>query len=436
MENNLVRKYFIAQSVQIGYSDFHLLFSQSANKRFPKDPLPQREGEFDAFYGVKSMTSRERLLTALNHKTPDRVPIDLGGTPTSTISISAHENLKSHLGIRSETRVMSPIFLTAYPDDSIVKRFGVDVKMVTAKPPANFKLQISPGGRIVDEWGIVYQKHEEAQTHFVVENESPLHRVSSKGEIAQYPWPDPADPTRYKGLREVAKGYREQGFGVVVNTPIMVMTFAQWLRGLEQFMLDAALNPGLLEYMMDKILEILLEMTRLLLEEVNPYADVLVIGDDLSHQGGLTYSPDMYRKLFKPRHRAIVQFLKKHGGEAKILYHCCGAAKSLLSELVEIGIDAYNPVQVSAMGMDDTRELKRTFGKDLTFWGGIDTQRVMPFGKPEDVRKEVKRRIEELGPDGGFVLGAVHNLRPEVTPENICGLFEAALEFGRYPAKK
>jgi len=436
MENNLVRKYFIAQSVQIGYSDFHLLFSQSANKRFPKDPLPQREGEFDAFYGVKSMTSRERLLTALNHKTPDRVPIDLGGTPTSTISISAHENLKSHLGIRSETRVMSPIFLTAYPDDSIVKRFGVDVKMVTAKPPANFKLQISPGGRIVDEWGIVYQKHEEAQTHFVVENESPLHRVSSKGEIAQYPWPDPADPTRYKGLREVAKGYREQGFGVVVNTPIMVMTFAQWLRGLEQFMLDAALNPGLLEYMMDKILEILLEMTRLLLEEVNPYADVLVIGDDLSHQGGLTYSPDMYRKLFKPRHRAIVQFLKKHGGEAKILYHCCGAAKSLLSELVEIGIDAYNPVQVSAVGMDDTRELKRTFGKDLTFWGGIDTQRVMPFGKPEDVRKEVKRRIEELGPDGGFVLGAVHNLRPEVTPQNICALFEAALEFGRYPAKK
>jgi uroporphyrinogen decarboxylase len=436
MENNWVRKYFIAQSVQIGYSNFHLLFSRSANKRFQKDLLPKRGGEFEVFYGVKSMTSRERLLTALNHKTPDRVPIDLGGTPTSTISISAHENLKSHLGIRAETRVMSPIFLTAYPDDSIVERFGVDVKMVTAKPPANFKLQVSPGGRIIDEWGIVYQKHEEAQTHFVVENESPLHRVSSKGEIAKYPWPDPADPTRYTGLRDVAKGYREQGFGVVVNTPIMVMTFAQWLRGLEQFMFDTALNPGLLEYLMDKILEILLEMTRLLLEEVKPYADVLVIGDDLSHQGGLTYSPDMYRRLFKPRHRAIVQFLKKHGGEAKILYHCCGAAKSLLSELVEIGIDAYNPVQVSAVGMDDTRELKKTFGKDLTFWGGIDTQRVMPFGKPVDVRQEVKRRIEELGPDGGFVLGAVHNLRPEVTPENICALFEAALEFGRYPAKK
>ena len=381
------------------------------------------------------MNSRERLLAALNHKTPDRVPIDLGGTPTSTISISANESLNSHLGIQSEIRVMSPIFLTAYPNDEIVRRFGVDVKMVTANAPANFKLQISPSGRIVDEWGIVYQKHEEAQTHFVVENESPLHRVSSRDEIEKYPWPDPADPSRYRGLKEVAKGYREEGFGVVVNTPIMVMTVTQWLRGLEQFMFDTALNPSLLEYLMDKVLEILLEMTRLLLEEVNPYTDVLVIGDDLSHQGGLMYSPEMYRKLFKPRHRAIVQFLKKHGGEAKILYHCCEAAKQLLSELVDIGIDAYNPVQVSAAGMNDTRKLKKTFGKDLTFWGGIDTQRVMPFGKPEDVRKEVKRRIEDLGPDGGFVLGTVHNLRPEVTPENICALFEAALEFGRYPIK-
>ena len=381
------------------------------------------------------MTSRERLLAALNHKTPDRIPIDLGGTPTSTISLSAHENLKSYLGIRSETRVMSPIFLTAYPNEEIVKRFGVDVKMVTAKSPANFKLQISPGGRVVDEWGIVYQKHEEAQTHFVVENESPLHRVSSREEIEKYAWPDPADPSRYLGLKEIAKGYQDEGFGVVLNTPLMVMTFTQWLRGLEQFMLDTVLNPSLLEYLMDKILEILLEMTRLLLEEVNPYVDVIVIGDDLSHQGGLTYSPDMYRKLFKPRHRAIVQFLRKHGGEAKILYHCCGAAKLLLADLIEIGIDAYNPVQVSAMGMDDTRKLKETYGGDLTFWGGIDTQRVMSFGTPEDVRKEVRRRLEELGPDGGFVLAAVHNLRPEVTPENICALFESALEFGRYPIK-
>jgi uroporphyrinogen decarboxylase len=378
------------------------------------------------------MTSRERLWTALSHKQPDRVPIDLGGTPTSTISVSALENLKRHLGIRSETKLMSPIFMTAYPDEEIVKRFGVDVKMVTAKPPAGRNLQILPGGRIIDEWGIVYQKHEEAQTHFVVENEAPLHRVSSKEEIDNYPWPDPTDPSRYQGLKEMARGYRQQGFGVVLNTPLLLMTYTQWLRGLEQFMIDTVLNARLLEYMMDKILEILLEMTRLLLEEVNPYVDVMVIGDDLSHQGGLMYSPEMYRRLFKPRHRAIVQSLRKQGGAAKILYHCCGAAKGLLGDLIEIGVDAYNPVQVSAAGMEDTRRLKKTYGKDLTFWGGIDTQRVMPFAAPEEVQKEVRRRIEDLGEDGGLVLAAVHNIRPEVKPENICALFDAARQYGSY----
>ena len=187
---------------------------------------------------------------------------------------------------------------------------------------------------------------------------------------------------------------------------------------------------------MDKILEIQTEMTRLLLQEVGPYADVVVTGDDLSHQGGLTYSPEMYRRLFKPRHRAIIRFLKEHAGEAKILYHCCGAAEPLLGDLIEIGVDAYNPVQVSAKGMDDTKKLKALYGRDLTFWGGIDTQRVLPFGTREEVRAEGRRRIEDLAPGGGFVLAAVHNLRPEVKPENIVALFETALEYGKYSDKK
>jgi uroporphyrinogen decarboxylase len=330
---------------------------------------------------------------------------------------------------------MSPIFLTAYPDDPLIKRFGLDVKMVTANPPANFKLQVSPAGKLVDEWGVVYQKHEEAQTHFIVEKEAPLHRATSKEEIEKYPWPDPTDPSRVRGLREVARRYQEEGFGVVLNTPLMFMTYTQWMRGLEQFMMDTVLNRELLQYLMDKILEILLEMTRHLLEEVNPFMDVVAIGDDLSHQGGLTYSPDMYRKLFKPRHRAIMDFLRKHAGEAKILYHCCGGIEPLLNDLIELGVDALNPVQVSAKGMEDTQRLKSLYGRDLTFWGGIDTQRVLPFGTPQDVRSEVRRRIQDLGENGGFVLAAVHNIRPEVKPENICALFESALEYGRYPIK-
>jgi len=215
-----------------------------------------------------------------------------------------------------------------------------------------------------------------------------------------------------------------------------VMTQTQWMRGLEQFMMDTILNSSLLEFMMDKIMEIQVEISRLLLEEVGAYADIVLMGDDLSHQGGLSYSPQLYRRLFKPRHRKMVDFLKKRAAHAKILYHCCGGVEPLLRDLIEIGIDAINPVQVSAKGMGDTKRLKALYGRDLTFWGGIDTQSVLPFGTPEEVRKEVQRRIEDLGTDGGFVLGAVHNIRPEVKPENICALFEGALEMGSFSRRK
>jgi len=221
----------------------------------------------------------------------------------------------------------------------------------------------------------------------------------------------------------------------VVNTPLLIMTHTQWMRGLEQFMIDAVLNQSLLEYMMDKILEVLLEITHHLLEEVGDYADIIFIGDDLSYQGGLTYSPEMYRKLLKPRHKKIVCFLREHIKNAKILYHCCGAVEPLIRDLIDLEVDALNPVQVSAAGMGDTRKLKALYGKDLTFWGGVDTQWVLPFGKPEDVRKEVRRRIEDLAVGGGFVLAAVQNIRPEVKPENICAMFEAAIDYGKYPIR-
>jgi len=378
------------------------------------------------------MKPRERLLIALNHREPDRVPIDLGGTPTSTISVGAHDRLKAQLGIRSATRIMSPIFLTAYPDEEVLRRFGVDVKMVAANSPAGRGVTKNSGGKIVDEWGVVYQWHEEAQTHFVVEREAPLHGVTSPREIEKYSWPDPTDRSRYDGLKGTARRYQEEGYAVAVSAPLMVMTQTQGMRGLEQFMTDTVLNPSLLEYLMDKILEIQLEMSRRLLEEIDPYLDVIVMGDDLSHQGGLTYSPEMYRRLFKPRHRKILRVLKEEFGDAKVLYHCCGGVEPLLPDLIDLGIDALNPVQVSAKGMGDTKRLKAEYGRHLTFWGGIDSQRILPFGTPAEVGEEVRRRIEDLAPGGGFVLAAVHNLRPEVKPENICALYAAALEYGRY----
>jgi len=378
------------------------------------------------------MKPRERLLVALNHREPDRVPLDLGGLPGSAISVRAHENLKAHLGIQSPTRVRSSIFLTAHPDEEVILKLGVDVKMVATKAPAGFELRPLAGGDIVDEWGVVYQWHEEGQTHSALESEAPSCRATMQEEVEKHAWPDPMDPSRYRGLKETARRYQEEGYAVVASPPLQVMNQTRWMRGAGQFLSDTVLNPSLLEYLMDKILEIQLEMSRRFLDEIDPYVDVIGIGDDLSGPGAPACPLDVYRKLFKPRHRKIMRVLKEEFGDAKVLYHCCGGVEPLLPELIDLGIDAINPVQVSAKGMGDTKKLKAKYGRHLTFWGGIDTQRILPFGTPDEVRNEVRRRIEDLAPGGGFILGAVHNIRPEIKPENIRALYEAALEYGKY----
>ena len=138
----------------------------------------------------------------------------------------------------------------------------------------------------------------------------------------------------------------------------------------------------------------------------------------------------MYRKVIKPRQHRLVEAIKRRT-DAKIYYHSCGAVFDLIPDLIELGFDILNPVQVSARGMD-TKRLKEVYGKDITFWGGVDTQRLLPFGKPEDVVDEVKRRIDDLAPGGGFVFATVHNIQALVPPENIVTAFETALEYGKY----
>jgi uroporphyrinogen decarboxylase len=164
------------------------------------------------------------------------------------------------------------------------------------------------------------------------------------------------------------------------------------------------------------------------LEEAGAYVDLVMYGDDIATQNATLFRPDLYRRMIKPRHKAIADAVKRHG--KPILYHSCGSVYALVRDLIEVGIDALNPVQVSAADMGSDR-LKREFGRELAFWGAIDTHRVLPTGTPAQVREEVKRRIDHLHGDGGYVLCAVHNIQPEVPPENIVAMYEAALEYGR-----
>ena len=167
------------------------------------------------------------------------------------------------------------------------------------------------------------------------------------------------------------------------------------------------------------------------LDEVGPYIQVFTYWDDVCTQNGWMIRPEIYRGTIKPLQRRLVEAIKKKT-DAKLYYHCCGAAFDLIPDLIDLGFDIVNPVQVSARGMD-TRRLKQTYGDDIVFWGGgVDTQNILPFGSPQDVADEVKRRIDDLAPGGGFVLAAVHNIQALVPPENVVALFDTALEYGSY----
>jgi uroporphyrinogen decarboxylase len=206
---------------------------------------------------------------------------------------------------------------------------------------------------------------------------------------------------------------------------------AGWLRGLEQFYMDLALDPGLACAIVDRLLEIKLGFLERALAQIGDVLDVVGEGDDLGGQHAPLISPDMYRKLVKPRHRQLFQFIHEHS-RAKIMLHSCGSIRPLIPDLIEIGVDILNPVQVSAADMDSA-DLKREFGRELAFWGGgVETQHVLPFGTPQEVRDDVRRRLDDLMPGGGYVFNPVHNIQAGVPACNIMAMWEAYREHGIY----
>jgi uroporphyrinogen decarboxylase len=201
------------------------------------------------------------------------------------------------------------------------------------------------------------------------------------------------------------------------------------MRGFGEWLTDLLENPAFSEALMDRIADYWVEVVDRALKEAGDFVDIVCWGDDLGTQHGPQVSPELYRRMVKPRHKRMVEAVKRHG--KLVHYHTCGSVVTLLADFIDLGIDVLNPVQVSATGMD-TRRLRKEFGHEIAFWGAIDTQDVLPRGTPEDVRNEVKRRLADLATGGGYVLCAVHNIQPDVPPENIEAMYQAALEFGRY----
>ena len=372
----------------------------------------------------RSDSPRQRVLDALAHVEPSGVPVDIGGSNMTTVVDTTYARLKARLGVEAEPRYFSRRARQAVLDESVLVRLGSCARPLYLRPPDHAGVT-RPDGTIVDEWGVGWVA---AGGHYNPV-ECPLSGADA-ADLAAYPFPDPDDPGRFRGLREAAKALRADGqFASVLSLNVSVVHLSQWLRGFDEYLMDLVADEHFASLLMGRVMEVHLALVENAVREVGHDVDAVLFGDDLGFQDRPMVRPEVYRRLIKPHHRAAIELIKRHTGAA-VVFHTCGAIRDLIPDLIEIGVDAITPVQVSASGMQDTALLKREFGADLTFWGGIDTQHLLPHGSPADVRDEVARRIADLAPGGGFVLGAVHDIQDDVPVENVLAMADAAAEFG------
>jgi len=384
----------------------------------------------------ETMTPRQRVLTALDHEIPDRVPIDLGGNQTG-IHKNAYRNLARRLGFPDEIEIMDAVQQLARPSERLLQRFHVDTRYVSAGPASTWKGGIVKGKRggrvwhdLTDEFGVRWSMPDDQPLYMDI-TLHPLAKGTVK-DVRDYAWPKGDDPSRFVGLRERALGLRrDTPYAVVSGISGVIYETCWYLRGLEQWFCDLLTGPEFCEAMLDQTLKFWLDWFRLFLDEAGDIVDVIMIGDDLAGQDGPLFNPEIYRRLVKPRHRRLVEYIRSRT-RAKVWYHTCGSCAALIPDLLENGIHILNPVQLSAREMDPFY-LKSRFGRDLVFWGGgCDSQHVLPGGSPAEVAANVRRNLEAFKPGGGYVFNSVHNVQGDVPPENIVALFDTAYECGFY----
>ena len=411
------------------------------------------------------MNSRERILAAIHHQEPDRLPVDLGATPSSGISAIAYHALLQHLGIQDgQTRVYDVVQQVAQPDEAVLARYRIDVVDVirvfnerdedwydfslpqgmTVQYPAWFKpvrlpdgsLEafdaegtrlgvMPPGATFFDQTCFPYLDgypedfgnlgYWMGKVHW-----SALGKSARKFSTEQEYWAE---------LRQGVLEMRQRSQrALLIGAGCNLFEWGTFLRRMDHFLMDLADDQANVERLLDALVEKHLHTLEMVCQAVGDVADIVRFGDDLGTDQGPFMSPATYRKLFKPRHKLMVDYVKAHS-QMRPYLHSCGSIYKLLPDLIEAGFEIINPVQTSARDMQP-EGLKREFGDSLTFWGaGVDTRRILNRGTPQQVKEDVRRNIEILSPGGGFVFNTVHNILPDVPPENIAAMFEAIDEY-------
>jgi len=392
------------------------------------------------------MTGFERVLTALRHKEPDRIPFDLGASILTGMNIHAYRALRRYLGLpETETQIQDVTQQLAVIEDDVINLLEVDVRGVWPGPiavaPMRAPQRLDADGKYYercDEHGIRWRMPVDGGHYFDMASH-PLAGAETVADLDRYVFPPGDDPSRFVGMKQRADFYRfgEQRAYILGQHCAGIWEMALWLNGYEKFFCDMLAEEEFSHALMRRITDHKLAYWEKALDAVGDNVLIVSEADDLATQHSQLISVELYKAMVSPYHKELFGFIKdrarKNGArEVYLFYHTCGAMLPFVELLGEEGVDILNPVQVSAEGME-TKELKRRLGDRFAFWGGgVDTQRVLPHGTPQEVRDEVRRRIDDLAPGGGFVFSTVHNVQSDVPPENYMAMWEALREYGVY----
>jgi uroporphyrinogen decarboxylase len=414
---------------------------------------------------TSTMSARERVRASIAHQEPDRLAVDLGSNPSSGISAVAHARLVRHLGLRDQrSRVYDVVQQLAQPSDELLDRLridAIDIGRSFNTEDADWHPMALPSGIEIDVPAWFNPVHQASgawdafdkdglriatmpiganffdQTYFPYidgypDDLSGLADVMPKvlwSGLVHSPWDHASEPDFWDQLRTRTLALREQSDrALVVVVGCNLFEWGTFLRRIDNFLMDLALDPDNVERLLDALMEIHLATLGKVVASVGDLADVIRFGDDLGMDRGPLMSPDTYRRHFKPRQAVLNAYVHEHS-QMKTFLHSCGSIHKLMPDLIEAGFDIINPVQITAKDMEPER-LKRDFGADITFWGGgADTRKVLPLGTPEAVKDHVRHNIETFAPGGGFVFVPAHNMLPDIPPENIEAMFEAVDEY-------
>jgi len=415
------------------------------------------------------MNSRERVRLAANHKIPDRVPIDLGSMRSSGIAAIAYNNLRKKLNIvkKEPPKMYDFIQQLVYPDKEVMELFHVDIidagqafllRLDEWKQwelndgsecliPKFLNIEISKDGTVyvLSKDGIRLGKKPKTslyvdQCYWVYSDQESIPDDFDDKDLDKHVWAIPSPPWHLdifdnQQYREFISGiknlYENTSYSIVLAVGCNMFETGTFLRGMENFMMDMYANRNKTKKLLDRLVERNMLKLERIIAGVGKYIDFLQFGDDLGGQDSPFMSPEIYREVFKPRHKKMWDFVHEKSG-CKVFLHSCGSIYKLLPDLIDAGLDVLNPVQTTARDMEPEK-LKKEFGKNITFWGGCcNTRDVLASSAPQKVKKDVEERIKILGEGGGLVFNQVHNILADVPPENIIAMFEAAYNYGKY----